>query len=97
MEKQSKEMKELIKKVRAITGIPFASSRSVEVRDNTLYLYQEFGEKKNENALSLRISPTECEVGLYDVYNEHSIYRTSRDNMLLCLDIARHIYKINNY
>lgn len=96
------EFKRLLKEVREKTGIPFKGTGrgkgagNAFLSNGTAYLYQPFGYRRHENAVSLMISDTACEVGLYDMFNEHSIYRCDRSEQDLILDIAGHIYWVND-
>lgn len=96
MVKNSKETQELLEYIREKTGIPFKAADQITFTDGSMHLCQSFGESSYENMVSLHINDETVEVGLYDMFNEHSIYKTERKNIDLILDIAKHIYETNN-
>lgn len=92
----TREAKELIKLIKSYTKIPFKVTYD---EDDTVGINAPFGEPSNENEVSMHINfkNNTINVGLYDMFNEHSIYTTSLAEKDICIDIARHIYEKNNY
>ena len=78
----------------SVSGIQFPN---IVENDGNVHMTIPFGKPSHENELSIHVNEDSVEVGVYDQFDEISIFRTTHANVSTIIAIAKHIYNTNRY